>query len=223
MQSKYKEYGGGQSTGLANDFMSFLSQGLNTGTFGTGNAMGSDSYSTTTGMAGVINDILSGGAGEIGGSMQDMITRSNDRSVNDMRSRFGVQGGTAFGTGAQFAEGTMRAEQAPMLTSTIGQLQMQMLAPILQMMFGAAQKGTSQRQGTMSPSPLASGLNILANGLSQVLPMAGGGPGNMAASTPAIAAPPASIPMMGMTPPSIQRPPGDIPWIMPSISSYGLH
>jgi hypothetical protein len=53
MAAKYKEYGGGPASGLANDFTQFLSQGLNTGTFGAGNPAGGDAANSTMGIAGV--------------------------------------------------------------------------------------------------------------------------------------------------------------------------
>lgn len=220
MQNKYKEAGGGPARGLANDLVGFLSQGLNTGTFGAGNAMGVDSYNASTGIAGVLNDILSGGAGQIGGSMQDMITKNNERQVADTRARFGAQGGTAFGTGAQYAEGVQKAELAPQLTSAIGQLQIQTLLPLLQLITGLADKGISQRQGYIQPSGLTSTIGAIAP-FAGLLPSLMGTGG--AASVAGGITPPASIPYIGIDNPRINMSSSQIPSIMPSISSYGIH
>lgn len=180
MGNKYKEYGGGPATGLANDFVSFLSQGLNTGTFGAGTPAGADAYGSTMGIAGVLNDILSGGAGNVGGALAKQIQMTTQNNVEGLRARYGAGGGTAYGTPAAYAEGVLRAQQAPALTTAIGQLQMNAVQNILAAISGISSKGIAQRQGVMQPSALASGLSIAAPIAGQILGFMAGGPAGAA-------------------------------------------
>jgi hypothetical protein len=207
MGNKYKEYGGGPATGLADDFVKFLMRGLNTGSFGGASGMqrfnGSNPDGSSQGMAGILNDILSGGAGQLGGSMQQMISRDTDRQVGALRSRYGVGGGTAFGTGAQYAEGTLRAEQAPRLASAVGQLQLQTLLPLLQMTGQIAQMGIPQRQGVMQPNPWVSAIGAAAPIIGAALPMMGGMFGGGA---PNLSIPNLQLPNIGLPP--LPPPPG---------------
>lgn len=183
MGTKYKEVGGGPATGLGNDFIKFLQGGLNTGSFGGVSAaqrtQGADPMGSTQGIAGVLNDILSGGAGQIGGSLQQLISQDTNRQADALRSRFGVGGGTAFGTPAAYAESQLRSQQAPQLTQAIGGLQLQALSQILPMIGGFASKGVSQRENVASPSPWASaaaiGAPIIGAGLGALAgnPLAG--------------------------------------------------
>lgn len=176
MPPKTREVGGGPATGLANDFVGWLSQGLNTGTFGAGSPAGGDAYGATRGMGSVLNDMLAGGAGNLGGAFTDMISKQGERDVGGLRARFGAGGGTAFGTGAQYAEGLMRSETAPKMTAAAGGLQMQALQMLLPMFANMSQKGISQRSTMAQPNPWASAAAIAA-------PIAGaliGGPGGAA-------------------------------------------
>ena len=176
MGTQTKEVGGGPATGLANDFVKFLQNGLNSGTFGglTGatGAMNANPMGSTGGIAGVLNDFLSGGAGVVGGSLMDMISKQGERDVNAVRSRFGASGGTAFGTPAAYAESMVRSETAPKLTQAIGGLQMQALMPLLSMMGNLSQKGISQRETVQQPSAFSDIMSIAA----PVLGTALGGP-----------------------------------------------
>lgn len=155
MGAKYKEQGGGAATGLADNLIGFLNGGL-TGSFGGGSAgaqaLNANPMASTGGIAGVLNDILSGGAGQLGGNMANMIHQTSQRNVNDLRARYGASGGMSMGTPAAYAESMMRAQEAPQLTQAIGGLQMQALMPIMQMMQGLASKGIAQREGVMQPS-----------------------------------------------------------------------
>jgi hypothetical protein len=106
MGMNYKEAGGGPATGLADSFINFLQSGLQTGSFGGASAMGqsrsANPFGSTLGISGVLNDILSAGGGRVGGSMADMIRTQQTNDVNSLRARFGVGGGTAFGSPAQY-------------------------------------------------------------------------------------------------------------------------
>jgi hypothetical protein len=155
MGAKYKEKGGGSATGLADNLIGFLNGGL-TGTFGGGSAgaqsLNANPMASTGGIANVLNDILSGGAGKLGGSMADMIHQTQGRNVDELRSRYGAAGGMSMGTPAAYAESMMRASETPQLTQAIGGLQLQAMMPIMQMMQGLASKGIAQREGMMQPS-----------------------------------------------------------------------
>lgn len=191
MGTKTKEVGGGPATGLANDFVSFLQGGLNTGSFGGGSATqrtnGANPVGSTMGIAGVLNDILSGGAGQLGGSLQQLISRDTERQADQLRARFGLGGGTAFGTPAAYAESNLRAEQAPQLTQAIGGLQLGAIGQLLPLLAGLAGRGISQRETIAQPSPWASaaaiGAPIIGAGLGALAgnPMAGAAVGQSVA------------------------------------------
>lgn len=181
MQNKTRETGGGPATGLANDFVSWLSQGLNTGTFGTGTPAGQDAVGSTMGMSSILNDILSGGAGVMGGNMKDMMNKESERQAMQLRARFGVGGGTAFGTPGQYAESLFRSEQAPKMTAAIGGLQQNALAMLLPMFANMSSKGISQRSNVVEPSGWASAMAIAAPLIGTGLGMMAGGPGGAAA------------------------------------------
>jgi hypothetical protein len=185
MGTKYKEYGGGAATGLSDDFVKFLSQGLNTGTFGAGSPAGGEAMGQTEGIAGILNDILSGGAGKLGGSMAQLISNDTNDQVNSLRARFGVGGGTAYGTGAQYGEGVLRAKQAPALAQAVGGLQMNAITNLLGIISGISQKGIAQRSGTMSPSPWASAFATAAPLIGAGLGFMAGGPAGAAVGSSA--------------------------------------
>lgn len=183
MGTKYMEQGGGPATGLADNLVNFLSQGLNTGTFGAGTAAGGDAVGQTAGIAGILNDILSGGAGKLGGSMASLISRDTQSQVQDLRARYGASGGTAYGTGAQYAESNLRARQAPALASAVGNLQLNAVQNLLGIISQISQKGIAQRQGTVSQSPLASAASIAAPIIGATLGAFGGPPGMAAGAS----------------------------------------
>lgn len=157
MGMKQKQVGGGPATGLANDFVGLLQSGLRTGTFGTGGATSqfanANPLASTTGIAGVMNDILAGGAGQIGGSLAQLIQTQQANDVAGLRSRFGVGGGTAFGTPAAYAESTYRAQAAPQITQAIGGLQEGLLGQLLPIISGLSMKGIPQAEITQQASP----------------------------------------------------------------------
>ena len=206
MAPKYKEQGGGAATGLADNFIQFLSQGLNSGTFGAGNPAGGDAAQSTQGVAGVLNDILSGGAGNVGGAMAQLIRNDTNDQVLNLRARYGASGGTAFGTGAQYGEGVLRSKQAPALTQAIGGLQLGAVQNLLGLVGGLAQKGIAQRQGTMQENPWVTGLKIAGNV---------GGDIFKAVANPLSAAASPSLPSM----PNINIPDSAYP-AMPSMPQY---
>jgi hypothetical protein len=222
MSARYKEYGGGAATGLSDNLIAFLSQGLNTGTFGAGSPAGGGAMGQTVGIAGVLNDILSGGAGNLGGSMSQLIKNDTADQVNSLRARYGSSGGTAYGTGAQYAEGVLRSKQAPALTAAVGNLQLSAVQNLLGLLGQISQKGIAQRQGVMEQNPLMTGLSIGANVIKQGAMAFAGGPAGPAGDVMSSA----SLPGMSGPLPGVQLTPSAAAsqlntMNLPNVSSYG--
>lgn len=156
MGPKYKEYGGGNAQGLGNDWIQFLQSGLK-GNFGVGSGM-----DQTLGAAGVLNDILSGGAGKMGGSIGDLIHRDIERQRGDLHSRYSAFGGSGYGTPAANAESLFSAEAAPRAGMAIGNLQLDTLKSILPLIASTAGRGITQRQGVFEPSGWEKALQYIA-------------------------------------------------------------
>jgi hypothetical protein len=201
---KVREVGGKSAQPLAEGFMDFLLRGLTTGSFGTGAATGqygaADPIGSTQGIAAILNDILSGGAGKVGGSFAEMINRDTERQAGAVRARYGAGGGTSFGTPAAHAEALIRAESAPRLTGTIGQLQLGAIMPLLNLMGQFASKGVSQRQTMATPNTfqsIVSGVGSVLPGIASILTGGMGGaesmfPGTIPQVTPGLGG--ASVP-----------------------------
>lgn len=182
MGTQYKEVGGGPAIGLAQSLITLLQSGLG-GDFTAGGRGGggggtgpmarvfqSDPVGRTQGIAGILNDVLSSGAGQVGGALQDILSRENTRNVADIRARFGASGGTSFGTPAAYAEGLYRAEAAPRSAVAIGNLQMDVIKNLLGLATGLAGRGISQRQTVAHPSAFTSALGSLAPAIGAVAP-----------------------------------------------------
>lgn len=172
--TKFNEVGGGPATGLANDFVSLL-RGSLFGNFGGQPTAGqrfdaANPVGSTQGISQFLQSILGEGAGNLGGSLRDLITGQQTRDVGDIRSRFGAGGGQAFGTPAGYAESRYRAEAAPQAAVATGNLQLNTITQLLQAITGIAGKGISQRQTVAQPSGITSFLSTLAPGLSALLP-----------------------------------------------------
>lgn len=177
MQSKTREVGGGPAVGLANDFVSLLQSilGGNAQVGGGGTSPmarvdQSNPMGRTAGIAGVLNDIIAGGAGNFGGSLAKLISQQQTRDVGDLRARFGASGGAAFGTPAASAEALYRASAAPQAATAIGGLQLQTLLPLLQLAAGLSEKGISQRGTIVQPSDFTSILSSLAPAAGAIAP-----------------------------------------------------
>lgn len=174
--TKTREVGGGPAVGLANDLVSLL-QGSLFGNFGGQPTAGqrfnqANPVGSTGGIANILQNILGEGAGTLGGSLSEMISRESNRNIADLRARFGAGGGAAFGTPAAFAESMFRAEAAPRTALGIGNLQLQALLPLLQLSGGLAGRGITQRQTVSEPSGFSSFLGTLA----PILGAVAGGP-----------------------------------------------
>lgn len=153
---------GGSGTGLGHDFASWLQQGLNTGYFGAGSPAGYGSAGTTMGISGVLNDILSGGAGKLGGSLGQLLQTQQANDIGNLRSRFGVGGGTAFGTPGQYAEAQYRSQVASQIATQVGGLQLQALMPLLGLLGGTANRDIPQAESVLQPSGFSQFASIAA-------------------------------------------------------------
>lgn len=158
---------GGSGTGLGHDFAGWLQQGLNTGYFGAGSPAGVGAAAHTQGISGVLNDILSGGAGKLGGSLGQLLQTQQTNDIGALRSRFGVGGGTAFGTPAAYAESQYRSQAAPQIATQVGGLQMGALGQLLPLLGGMAGRDIPQAENYFQPSGLSQFASIAA-------PVAGG-------------------------------------------------
>jgi hypothetical protein len=171
-----KEVGGGKATGLADDFIGMLQSLMNTG--GTGTAGAPNATGQSTGIMGVLSDLLSAGGGKAGGNLASIFSKQQDRDVNQLRARFGVGGGTAFGTPAAFAESTYRADAAPKIGQAISGMQMNAIAQLLSSITGLSGKGISQRETIQQKTGLGQALDFGAaigkNALPFLLPGVGG-------------------------------------------------
>lgn len=164
MAAKEKTIGGGSAKPLATDFLNFLRTGLNSGSFGTG------AVDSTKGIAGLLNDLLAGGAGEVGGALADQIARQRTNDVASLRSRFGTGGGTAFGTPAAFAESQYLAQSAENLPTALAGLQLSALGPLLGLYGQAVGIGTPQAQSVMQQSGWGAALQGLTGVASAAVP-----------------------------------------------------
>ena len=176
MGSKYKQVGGRKSAeGLSENFIQFLNQAL-TGGLGTSSPAGADAVG---GVRGIYGDILSGGAGKLGGSLQQILEKSQQRSVGALRSRFGQQGGMAFGTPAAYAESLYRSESDPQIATQVGELQLKALSPLIQQIgsiYGqqtpqsemVEQKSTFGQIADFAGKAIPAAASFFAPGLSQI-------------------------------------------------------
>lgn len=169
MSAKTKETGGGAATGLSNDFIKWLQSAVTTGQFGAGTATtgfnNANPMGDTMGMATVLNDILSGGAGVLGGNMNKMISENTENQAAALRSRYGAGGGMSMGTPAAYGEAMLRSQSGAQQINAIGGLQMQALLPMLQIIAGMSQQGIAQRQTVVEPNPWMQGLQAASGGV----------------------------------------------------------
>jgi|SRR6478609_2603695 len=183
MPPKPKTVGGGNAKGLSNDFFDFLHRGLNTGTFGAGQR--GNPVNDTKGIAGILNQLLAGGAGSFGGDLGAMIERQNSNNIADLRGRYGAGGGMGYGTPAAQAEAGYRAQHAADTGVAIGGLQLQALQSLFPLYQQGAQLGTPQAQTVMEQNPWAAALSTISPVASAVLPFLAGSPFGAAAGATA--------------------------------------
>jgi hypothetical protein len=180
-----KEVGGGSAVGLSNDTISGLRALLNpqlANTGGLGTAGRPDAAGTAGGVFGILSQLLQPGAGNIGGSFAQMLSKQQERDTNALRARFGASGGAAFGTPAAFAETQYRAEAAPQIATQVGQLQLNALQPLLQMAGNLSQLGIAPRQTIQQRGGFADALGAIAPIAGAALPFLLPGVGGPAAA-----------------------------------------
>jgi len=182
MGAKTETVGGSKSgKALSNDFVGLLSDLLNGGGIGANQAAGSNAVG---GVRGTFQDLLSQGAGKVGGALGEILKQQQIGDVGALRSRFGAQGGMSFGTPAAYAESQYRAQAAPQATAQIGKLQLEALGPLLQQYLSVYNKETPGAQTIQKKTGLGQALgvvgqlagpalNFVAPGLGSSLP--GGG------------------------------------------------
>lgn len=235
MGYKERTVGGGPAKGLAEDFVGFLQNFINSGQFGGAETRGGVGGSSATsqynaenpmadsaGIFGLLNSIITNPQADR--SVQQLISKDIERGRNDLRARFGAGGGMAYGSPAAFAESLYQAEQAPRTALAMDQMaqnRVGALMPFFQMLQNMSALGIPQAQATMQPSGLMQGFNILmdvANTAANFIPFGGGG------ETASRAMP---IPTPATVPQSINRPyptirPQDLRFIpTPSNQAWG--
>ena len=155
---KVKTTGGGAAKPFASDFIDWLgtnttsSGGFNTaiGRLLSGQGLsdnGNQAYDTAYNKA-------MGGIGQVGldpnsqfaQGINTMLQQRQTQAQNDLRARFGAQGGMAFGTPAATAEARYLAESTPQIAATLGQYDLQKRGVDLQTLLGlmGAQSQRSQ-------------------------------------------------------------------------------
>lgn len=169
MGAKTKTVGGSKGgRALSGSWEEGLHALLNPGR-AVGSPAGSDAVAQTGGIMGVLGDILAGGGGNVGGSLATLLERSQERNVNNLRSRFGASGGMAFGTPAAYAESLYRSEAAPQIATQVGQLQLSAIQPLMQGIMQMYGINTPQAQTVQQKSTLGQ----IAGTLGQLAPVAG--------------------------------------------------
>lgn len=170
------EAGGGAAKPLGEDFISFLTSGLQGG-FGGRRSPGDQ----TSIIAQALNDLIGGGDIDSSGereALQQTIQQDTARQVADLRERFTATGGSS-GTPAAVAEGLFRSNVTPKLATALGGLdfrnrqqasqeRLSALIPILQLFGGLSSRGIPQAfsQNIVTESPFVTGTQALA-GLAQ--------------------------------------------------------
>lgn len=181
-----KTVGGGSAKGLGEDFTRFLSELINTGSFGGGTAgqqfNAEDPANDTQGIFGLLNSIISNPQADQ--SVQQLISKDITRGRNDLRARFGASGGMGFGTPAAVAEGVYQAEQAPRTAVALDEMSRARLASLMPL-FGItrdiAGRGITQAQAALQPNGWLQGINLamdVANTAANFIPGGGGGETN---------------------------------------------
>ena len=176
MAMKYKQVGG-EPSGVGKDYSDLL-QSLLTGSFGaagaTSQAANANPVASTGGISDVLRDILSGGAGKIGGAMATQIGQQQTRDVDALRARFGAGGGAAFGTPASSAEAIYRANVAPQITTAIGGLQENLLNQLFPQYADIYNRTTPQASTVGVQNPWIQGLGLATQAAGAIAPFFGG-------------------------------------------------
>lgn len=149
MGHQVSEVGGGEATPLGKGLIDFLLPLIGA----PGNMDRADPVGKTQGIAGVISDLFSPGAGVAGKNIQELIQQDITKQVGATRARFTAGGGVSRGTPAAYAESNIRATSAPRIAHEISSLQLSTLLPLLQIMSNLGSKGISQRETLVQDNP----------------------------------------------------------------------
>jgi hypothetical protein len=183
MGARYREFGGGPAVGVADEWAQMLQSLMRGGSTPgiqfdralTNNTPGSPTNPVTGsgGIGNVLQSILSPGAGQVGGSLQEIIQRDTERQRNALRAQYGATG-SSFGSGAAQTEALFSAEAAPRAALGIGNLQLQVLAQILPLLNSFAGRGVSQRSGALEQNPILQGIDAASGLIGAAGTLAGG-------------------------------------------------
>lgn len=148
-----KSYGGENAMGLGNQVISGLGS-----LFGTQNP-----NDKTSGIMGVLSDILSAGGGSAGNAITTKLAQTDTSNIAALRERF-TGTGVGMGTPAAVAESRYRSEAAPNATLAINKMQMDALGPLFNLLAQFGGKGVSQRQtdNIIQPSPILETIKALS-------------------------------------------------------------
>lgn len=176
-KTKAVEHGGGAAAGLSGDFINFLDSFIK-GTPGGAQAnpmaqtAEANPLGNTNDISSNIRSLLGGNTnfGDMGASLTSLIQKQQGEDVANLRERYTASGaGSSVGSPAAGAEALYRSQAAPQAAMAMGNLSLQTLMPLLQMISGTANKGISQKTSDLVVSPdvmtqLAQGLSGLAQG-----------------------------------------------------------
>jgi hypothetical protein len=183
---------GNSATPFSGQFTNMLSSLLMGGGGGVGGTQAGQSTmganpvgQTQAGGAGILSNILSPGAGVLGGAYQTSLNQTNQQNIDALRARFGSMGGTSLGTPGSSAEAMYRAYASPQQTMAIGNLQLGALSPLLQGGLTLANRGVTTPYLQASPftqalqtlGGAAAGAGSLMSGLNMAGILGGGGGG----------------------------------------------
>lgn len=163
MSYKERTVGGGPTKQLGQDWTNFLSNFINTGSFGGATASqqfsGADPGGSAANVFSLLNSIISNPGADR--SVQDLISRDVERGRQNLREGFG--GGTGLGTPAAFAQALYESEQAPRTAIALDEMARNRLAsilPIFGMAGQTASLGIPQAQTTLEPPKWLQGINL---------------------------------------------------------------
>jgi hypothetical protein len=171
MGDKKKRVGGTKGgEGLSEDFVNQLRQLLmgQSGQVGAGNVPGAGAMQQGQGAADIYGSVLGQGAGNIGGALQQLLQRTQDRDVMKLKEAGRASGGAQFGTPGQYAEGVYRGEAAPNIMEAIGKLQMGAAKDIFGLINDVYKNETPQAKMETQPGVFSS----IMKGIGAIAPFA---------------------------------------------------
>jgi hypothetical protein len=177
MGAKAKKIGGskggqGVSDKYTSAIQALLGGDAQSGYLGAGRPAGEGAMRQGQGAADIYSSLLSGGAGEIGGAIQQLLQRTQDRDVMKMKEAGRASGGAQFGTPGQYAEAMYRGEAAPNITAAIGKLQMDAARDIFGMSKDIYGRETPQAEMMIEPGvfdKIMQGVGAIAPAAAQFL------------------------------------------------------